>query len=76
MVVVIAATVPVWGMSWFFDTENWAAGMWNSWAEARTDTWREAMVRAVSAALPAGHGAQAFAVAPPGIQRAGSSRSS
>ena len=37
-------------MSWYFDTENWAAGMWNSWAESRTDTWREAMVRAVLAA--------------------------
>ena len=46
---IIAATVPVWGMSWYFDTENWAAGMWNSWAESRTDTWREAMVRAVLA---------------------------
>ena len=23
---IIAATVPVWGMSWYFDTENWAAG--------------------------------------------------
>ena len=34
-------------MSWFFDTENWASGIWNSWAEARADTWREAMVRAV-----------------------------
>jgi hypothetical protein len=43
---VIAAIVPVFGMSWFFDSENWAAGMWNSWAEARTDVWREAMVRA------------------------------
>ena len=40
----MAATAPVFGMSWFFDTENWAAGMWNRWAEARTDTWREAMV--------------------------------
>jgi uncharacterized membrane protein HdeD (DUF308 family) len=45
---IIAATVPVWGMSWYFDTENWATGIWNSWAESRTDEWREAMVRAVS----------------------------
>jgi uncharacterized membrane protein HdeD (DUF308 family) len=44
---VIAATVPVWGMSWFFDTENYASAVWNSWAESRADTWREAMVRAV-----------------------------
>ena len=50
---VIAATVPVWGMNWYFDTENWAAGVWNSWAEARTDTWREAMVRSVMASQPA-----------------------
>ena len=49
---VVAATVPVWGMSWFFDTENWATGIWNSWAEARTDRWREAMVHAVTG--PAG----------------------
>ena len=63
---VIAATVPVWGMSWFFDTENWATGIWNSWAEARTDRWREAMVHAVTG--PAGAGPITFAVSPPGAQ--------
>jgi 3',5'-cyclic AMP phosphodiesterase CpdA len=36
-------------MSWYFDTENWAAGIWNSWAEHRTDSWREAMSLAVNA---------------------------
>ncbi len=64
---IVAATVPVWGMSWYFDTENWAAGMWNSWAESRTDTWREAMVRAVLArggpASPS-----SFAVEPQGVR--------
>ena len=49
---IIAATVPVWGMSWYFDTENWAAGIYNSWAETRTDDWREAMVSAVRARKP------------------------
>ncbi|MFO0977487.1 MAG: metallophosphoesterase [Planctomycetaceae bacterium] len=49
---ILAATTPVWGMSWYFDTENWAAGIWNSWAEQRTDTWREAMAEAVAAAVP------------------------
>ncbi|HEY7411038.1 MAG TPA: DUF308 domain-containing protein, partial [Vicinamibacteria bacterium] len=63
---VVAATVPVWGMSWFFDTENWASGIWNSVAEARTDRWREAMVRAVAG--PAGAGATTFAVTPPGTR--------
>jgi 3',5'-cyclic AMP phosphodiesterase CpdA len=62
----VAATAPVFGMSWFFDTENWASGLWNRWAEARTDTWREAMVAAVLDREPLA-GAEAFAVTPPGI---------
>ncbi|MFO1002449.1 MAG: metallophosphoesterase [Planctomycetaceae bacterium] len=44
---ILAATTPVWGMSWYFDTENWAAGIWNSWAEQRTDDWRLAMAEAL-----------------------------
>jgi hypothetical protein len=63
---ILAATVPVWGMSWYFDTENWAAGMWNSWAESRTDPWRDAMVRAVLARAGAAPPATTFTVAPPG----------
>jgi 3',5'-cyclic AMP phosphodiesterase CpdA len=62
----VAATSPVFGMSWFFDTENWAASMWNRWAEVRTDTWREAMVGAVVDGEPRG-GAETFAVRPPGV---------
>jgi len=64
---VIAATVPVWGMSWYFDTENWAAGMYNSWAESRTDVWREAMVRAVLNGDASRMSASSFAVQPPGV---------
>lgn len=45
---ILAATVPIWGVNWYFDSENWAAGMYNSWAEHRTVVWREAMVRAVT----------------------------
>jgi 3',5'-cyclic AMP phosphodiesterase CpdA/uncharacterized membrane protein HdeD (DUF308 family) len=63
---ILAATVPVWGMSWYFDTENWAAGIWNSWAESRTDTWREAMVRAVVTESGQVGGATMFTVEPPG----------
>ena len=64
---IIAATAPIWGMSWYFDTENWAAGMWNSWAEARTDTWREAMVRAIAPAEAEEPADERFAVFPPGV---------
>jgi hypothetical protein len=66
---ILAATVPVWGMSWYFDTENWAAGMWNSWAESRTDTWREAMVRAVLATNGGVATPATFAVQPEGVGR-------
>lgn len=65
---IVAATVPVWGMSWYFDTENWAAGIYNSWAETRTDDWRGAMVRAVRAMeTAAGRDGADFSVAPPGV---------
>jgi uncharacterized membrane protein HdeD (DUF308 family) len=62
----VVATAPVFGMSWFFDTENWAASLWNRWAETRTDTWREAMVTAVARGEPRA-GAEAFAVTPAGL---------
>jgi uncharacterized membrane protein HdeD (DUF308 family) len=65
MAAVVAATVPMWGMSWYFDTENWASGVWNSWVEARADHWREEMVRAV---VGTGGDAGTFAVTPPGTQ--------
>jgi uncharacterized membrane protein HdeD (DUF308 family) len=43
----LAAIIPVFGMSWYFDTENWASGIWDGWAAERADTWREAMVRSI-----------------------------
>ena len=64
---IIAATTPIWGMSWYFDTENWAAGVWNTWAESRTDTWREAMVRAVIARTDGIVDGSTFGIAPDGV---------
>jgi len=64
---IIAATVPMWGMSWYFDTENWAAGIYNSWAETRTDDWRAAMVRAVAASERQAGRVPDFSVSPPGL---------
>lgn len=62
---IIVASVPIWGMSWYFDTENWAAGIWNSWAASRTDTWRAAMIRAVVDAGVTTLDGNGFAVTPP-----------
>ncbi len=68
----LAATTPIWGMSWYFDTENYASGIWNSWAEARTDSWREAMAQAVTTrATEAGRPAPTFAIQPPGLDPGG-----
>ncbi len=64
---VLAATVPVWGMSWYFDTENWAAGVWNSWAASRTDSWRAAMIRAVTSAGLTQTDGTGFTLQPPGL---------
>ncbi|HEX5216538.1 MAG TPA: metallophosphoesterase [Vicinamibacterales bacterium] len=64
---IVVASVPIWGMSWYFDTENWAAGMWNSWAAQRTDTWREAMVRAVVTGGQTTIDGRGFMVTPPGV---------
>jgi 3',5'-cyclic AMP phosphodiesterase CpdA len=43
----LTAIIPVFGMSWYFDTENWASGVWDGWAAERADKWREAMVESV-----------------------------
>ena len=64
---IIVATIPVFGISWYFDTENWAAGIWNSWAESRTDIWRAAMVKAVVADGRAREDASGFEVHPAGV---------
>jgi uncharacterized membrane protein HdeD (DUF308 family)/3',5'-cyclic AMP phosphodiesterase CpdA len=65
VVAVAVATVPIWGMSWYFNSENWAAAIYNSWAEQRTDTWRVAMTRAVLASAPSSGAAGALALGPP-----------
>lgn len=59
----LAAIIPVFGMSWYFDTENWAAGVWDSWAASRTDEWRMAITRA-SNEIP---GPNAFRIYPDSV---------
>lgn len=48
--VILIAMTPLWGVSWFFDTETWVTGAWEVWAEKRTDSWRTEMVEAVKKA--------------------------
>jgi uncharacterized membrane protein HdeD (DUF308 family) len=60
----IAAIMPVLGMSWYFDTENWASGIWDRWAAVRTDEWRMAMIEASGENLADPH---AFAITQEGL---------
>ena len=50
-------------MSWYFDTENWASGVWDSWAATRSDHWRIAMTKNSDE----GFGANAFQLHPQGV---------
>ena len=59
----LAAIMPVLGMSWYFDTENWASGIWDRWAASRADQWRMAMTDAAGE----GYGANAFQLHPEGV---------
>jgi uncharacterized membrane protein HdeD (DUF308 family)/3',5'-cyclic AMP phosphodiesterase CpdA len=59
----LAAIMPVLGMSWYFDTENWASGAWENYAGSRTELWREAMIDASGE----GVGPDAFRLHPVGI---------
>ena len=65
LVAVIVATNPIWGFSWYFNSENWPTALWERWVEYRVDDWRAAMSRAVEADL-AGE-ATPFAVHPDGL---------
>ena len=66
---VLIALNPIWGFSWYFNTENWATKIWARWAEQRTDTWRVHMVHAVRERYRDTNmsNAQLFQVVPEGI---------
>lgn len=63
----LVAVNPIWGFSWYFNTENWAAGAWERWVEFRVDDWREAMVRAARDTTSNPNDPNLMAVAPPGV---------
>ena len=43
---VLIAVHPIWGFSWYFNSENWATAAWQKIAQSRVDRWREAMIDA------------------------------
>jgi uncharacterized membrane protein HdeD (DUF308 family) len=66
---ILIAVNPIWGFSWFFNSESWTAGIWDRWAAARADIWRDQMIVAVQteyhhSQMPE---CQLFAVEPAGV---------
>ncbi len=68
---ILIALNPIWGMSWYFNTENWATGAWEKWTEVRVDAWREEMVKAVRAQHRDLPEADLFRVSPDGVAGGG-----
>ncbi|HJU44733.1 MAG TPA: metallophosphoesterase [Vicinamibacterales bacterium] len=66
---VLIAVHPVWGFSWYFNSENWATAAWQKIAETRVNIWRGAMIDAIVQARGAASVAApgVFNVAPPGV---------
>lgn len=66
---VLIAVHPIWGFSWYFNSENWATAAWQKIAETRVDEWREAMIEAAVRARAASdvRAPGVFDVSVPGI---------
>jgi hypothetical protein len=66
---VLIAVHPIWGFSWYFNSENWATAAWQKIAETRVDEWRAAMIDAAVAARGAREvtAAGVFEIRPAGV---------
>jgi uncharacterized membrane protein HdeD (DUF308 family) len=58
---------PIWGFSWYFNTESWASAFYQKVTELRVDPWRARMTDAVAATY-SGRTEDLFRVTPPGIK--------
>jgi uncharacterized membrane protein HdeD (DUF308 family) len=60
---------PIWGFSWYFNTESWATGVYQKMTELRVDRWRISMIDAVTRAY--GGGDELFHIRPDGVDGPG-----
>ncbi len=70
---ILIAVNSIWGFSWYFNSENWASGVWQEITKERVDPWRKRMIQdverdAVAKGLPP---EKVFAVAPEGVNDSG-----
>jgi hypothetical protein len=60
---------PIWGFTWYFNTESWATGVYQKMTELRVDPWRVSMVDAVTRAY-GGDGDELLRIRPEGVDGA------
>src|SRR5262245_19365233 len=61
---------PIWGFTWYFNTENWASGIYQKMTQLRVDPWRVAMIDAVARAY-GGNIDDLVRIRPAGVDDAG-----
>ena len=61
---------PIWGFTWYFNTESWATGIYQKMTELRVDPWRISMIDAVER-IYGGDGDALFRIEPAGVQGGG-----
>ena len=66
---ILIAVNSIWGFSWYFNSENWASGVWQEITKERVDPWRKSMTTAVEKdALAKGIAPEKiFAIEPEGV---------
>ena len=66
---IFIAVNSIWGFSWYFNSENWASGVWQEITKARVDPWRQSAAEEVEKdALAKGIApGKVFAIEPEGI---------
>jgi hypothetical protein len=57
---------PIWGFSWYFNTESWATGVYQKMTQLRVDPWRVKMTDAITRAY--GGGDDLFRIEPGGLK--------
>src|SRR5262249_4873379 len=58
---------PIWGFSWYFNTESWATGIYQKMTQLRVDPWRVKMTDAVTRAY-GGEADDLFRIDPGGLK--------
>ena len=61
---------PIWGFTWYFNTESWATGVYQKMTELRVDPWRLAMTDAVTRTYGGGSD-DLFQINPGGLEGGG-----